>query len=391
MISCDRSHREYDLCLINGPTLMDPKTSTFFLMDPISLGPASNVEKIKPYPRKWENFPMKRIKELTIISGRSSPKCEVQHNFPALVLSAGGYTGNVFHDFNDGFIPLLITINSIYQNQDIILVVSKARDWWVSKYKNLLHVFSSHPIITLDNDTSTHCFPSATLGLISYGFMTLMPNSSQTLLHFRDLLDKAFRHGQNQPYSISSNYSPTTDRRPRLVFLKRPKGIGREILNQDEAKQVAEEIGFDVILFEPTSRISLHQVYALLNSSHAMVGMHGAALTHFLFLRPGSVFMQVMPLGTNWAGKMCYGEPARAMGIEYIEYKINVEGSSLIEKYDKNDMLIRDPAGLQARKWSFDVMNIYLKEQNVRLDLVRFREYLKETYRKAKVFMDKEG
>ncbi|KAK8686828.1 hypothetical protein V6N13_125845 [Hibiscus sabdariffa] len=384
VISCDRSHREYDMCSINGANVVDPVSSTFFLKDPTVSSAGSIVEKIKPYPRKWESFPMKRIKELTITSGPSGPKCEARHNSPALVFSAGGYTGNVFHDFNDGFIPLFITINSIYKNRDVILVVSKARDWWINRYKNLLHAFSSHPIVNLDNDTSTHCFPSATLGLISHGFMTLMPNSSQTLLHFRAFLDKAFGyHGLNHP--------PKSDSRPQLVFLSRPRGIGREILNQNEAIQVAKEVGFDVVLFEPTGMTSLQQIYALLNSSHTMVGIHGAALTHSLFLRPGSVFMQVMPLGTNWVGKMCYGEPARAMGIHYIEYRINMEESSLVEKYDKNEMVIKDPGRFQGGNWSFDVMSIYLKEQNVKLDLVRFREYLNEAYRKAKVFMDKMG
>ncbi|MBA0855396.1 hypothetical protein Goshw_013106 [Gossypium schwendimanii] len=388
VISCDRSHKKYDLCSITGATVVDPATSTFFLVDPTISGPGSIVEKIKPYPRKWENFPMQRIKELTITSGPLGPECEVQHNSPAIVFSAGGYTGNVFHDFNDGFIPLFITINSIYKNQDVVLVVSKARDWWLNRYKNLLHVFSSHPIVTLDNDTSTHCFPSATLGLMSYGFMALMPNSSQTLLHFRGLLDKAFgHHGQ---YSIF-NPPPKSDSPPRLVFMSRSKGIGREILNQDEAVKVAKEIGFDVILFEPTGKISLQQAYGLINSSHAMVGMHGAALTHSLFLRPGSAFMQVMPLGIDWVGKMCFGEPARAIGIQYIEYKIKVEESSLVEKYDKNDMVIKDPASFQGRNWSSDVMKIYLKEQNVKLDLVRFRDYLMETYSKAKTFMEKMG
>ncbi|OMO71911.1 hypothetical protein COLO4_27939 [Corchorus olitorius] len=384
MINCDRSHRAYDLCSINGPTVVDPKSSTFFLMDPTTSSPQPIVEKIKPYPRKWEDFPMARIPEVTIMSGPLSPKCEVQHDSHSVVFSAGGYTGNVFHEFNDGFIPLLITINTIHQNQDVILVVSKARDWWVNKYKDLLNVFSKHPIVSLENDTSTHCFPSATLGLISYSFMTSMPNSSQTLLQLRGLLDKAFGHG--------ARHNPKGEpRRPHLVFLSRPRGIGREILNEHEAKQVAEEIGFNVISFEPTGNTSLHQVYALLNSSHAMVGMHGAALTHLLFLRPGSVFVQVTPLGTNWVGKMCYGEPARAMGLEYMEYKIDVEESSLTEKYDKNDMVIKDPGGFQAKKWSFDVMKIYLKEQNVRLDLDRFREHMKEAYEKAKVFMDRNG
>ncbi|KAG4207975.1 hypothetical protein ERO13_A03G102800v2 [Gossypium hirsutum] len=357
VISCNRSHKEYDLCSITGATVVDPVTSTFFLVDLTISGPGSIVEKIKPYPRKWENFPMQRIKELAITSGPSGPECEVQHNSPAIV-------------FN------------------VVLVVSKARDWWLNRYKNPLHVFSSHPIVTLDNDPSAHCFPSATLGFMSYGFMALMPNSSQTLLYFRGLLDKAFGH--HDQYSIF-NPPLKSDSPPQLVFMTRSKGIGGEILNQDEGVKVAKEIGFDIILFEPTGKISLQQAYGLINSSHAMVGMHGATLTHSLFLRPGSAFMQVMSLGIDWVGKMCFGEPARAIGIQYIEYKIKVEQRSLVEKYDKNDMVIKDPASFQGRNWSSDVMNIYLKEQNVKLDLVRFRDYLMETYSKAKTFMEKMG
>ncbi|KAK8362784.1 hypothetical protein V6Z11_A03G125600 [Gossypium hirsutum] len=360
VISCNRSHKEYDLCSITGATVVDPVTSTFFLVDLTISGPGSIVEKIKPYPRKWENFPMQRIKELAITSGPSGPECEVQHNSPAIVFSAG----------------------------DVVLVVSKARDWWLNRYKNPLHVFSSHPIVTLDNDPSAHCFPSATLGFMSYGFMALMPNSSQTLLYFRGLLDKAFGH--HDQYSIF-NPPLKSDSPPQLVFMTRSKGIGGEILNQDEGVKVAKEIGFDIILFEPTGKISLQQAYGLINSSHAMVGMHGATLTHSLFLRPGSAFMQVMSLGIDWVGKMCFGEPARAIGIQYIEYKIKVEQRSLVEKYDKNDMVIKDPASFQGRNWSSDVMNIYLKEQNVKLDLVRFRDYLMETYSKAKTFMEKMG
>ena len=36
-------------------------------------------------------------------------------------------------------------------------------------------------------------------------------------------------------------------------------------------------------------------------------------------------------------------------------------------------------------------MRIYLRKQNVKLDLIRFREYLKLVYVRAKKFMDKEG
>lgn len=331
---------------------------------------------------------MSRIREVTITSssGPTSPKCDVQHNVPALVFSLGGYTGNFWHEFNDVFIPLFITVNSFFPDQDIVLVISRAADWWVRKYAELLQAFSTHRILNLDNDTATHCFPSATLGLISHGFMTVDPTlipNSKTFVHFRALVERAYNHRSKH------NNSPTT--RPRLVMVSRTGNVGRVILNQAEVKRVVQEIGFDVIMFEPTPSTPLHQAYALINSSHAMIGVHGAALTHSLFLRPGSVFVQVVPIGLEWVAEVCFGTSARAMGLEYMEYRINAEESSLIEKYDKNDLVIKDPVSFRGKDWSEVGMNVYLKEQNVRLDLFRFREYLKRAYKKAKKFIDKQG
>jgi protein O-GlcNAc transferase len=387
-ISCDRVHHTYDICSINGPTVLDPAASTFFLMDPTRSRSTPQkplvVEKVRPYARKSENFTMSRIKEVTLVAGPRSPKCEIQHKAPALVFSAGGYTGNFFHEFNDGFIPLYITVNSIFPDQEVVLVISKARDWWISKYKELLRTFSKHPIINLDNDTATHCFPSATVGMISHGFMTINPAlipSSKNFTHFRAFLGKAYCRNhdlQNLPKS-----------RPLLVLAGRSGGVGRLLLNQNEVKLEAEKVGFDVTVFEPTPGTPLKEAYALINSSHAMVGIHGAALTHSLFLRPGAVFLQVVPLGAGWVAEVCFERSARAMGIEYMEYRIKAEESSLMDKYGKDEMIVKDPAGFRGKKWSHEAMAIYLKEQNVKLDMVRFRKYLKEAYLKAKKLMDK--
>ncbi|KAF5449560.1 hypothetical protein F2P56_029992 [Juglans regia] len=393
-ISCNRTHNFYDICSIKGPTVLDPTISTFFQMDPINSTPQKPlVEKVRPYARKWENSTMSRIKEVTLVSGPPITKCQVQHKAPALVFSAGGYTGNFFHEFNDGFIPLYITINTIFPDQDIVLVISKARDWWVSKYSELLRAFSKYPIVNLDNDTSTHCFPSASVGMISHGFMTIAPKlipNSKTFTHFRAFLHKAY--GQNRKVQNHLSVSTRKKSRPLLVLLGRSgRGVGRLLLNQNEVKLEAEKVGFSVVVFEPTAGTPLREAYALVNSSHAMVGIHGAALTHSLFLRPGSVLVQVVPLGAEWVSRVCFEISARAMGLEYMEYRIKAEESSLMEKYGKDEPIIKDPVAFRGRNWSPEIMSIYLKEQNVRLDLVRFREYLKEVYVKAKVFMDKEG
>ncbi|KAL6294796.1 hypothetical protein ACE6H2_002938 [Prunus campanulata] len=368
-ITCTRSHKYYDFCFINGSTVLEPTTSTFFVADPT--GPPL-LEKIKPYPRKFDNSTMSGIKELILTSGPRAPKCQIQHNAPALVFSAAGYTGNVFHDFNDGFIPIFIIVNPSF--------TIKTR----SSYGDLLRTFSKHPIINLDNDTANHCFTSASVFLTSHGLVTINPkllHTPKTLVHFHGILDKAFGRNHHHPRPSGS--------RPCLVLISRTGGVGREMLNQYEVKQAAEEVGFEFVVCVPSSTTDMHVAYNLLSKSHAMVDVHGAAMTHLLFMRPGSVFMQIVPLGTHWLANVCYESPARAMGLQYIDDRINVEESSLVDKYGKDDIVVKDPVSKMGSNWSMEIMKIYLKEQNVKLDLDRFNWFLKAAYDKAKKFMDK--
>ncbi|MCL7032236.1 hypothetical protein MKW94_018323 [Papaver nudicaule] len=386
IINCDTSHHRYDLCALNSTTTLDPTNSTIYVWDP-QTSSLTILHKIRPYPRKWENFTMARIKELTIVTTSTQIGCQIQHQAPALVFSAGGYTGNLFHDFNDGFIPLFVTIRSAFPSGAFpILVVSKCQEWWLRKYAELLRQFSPYPIISLDNDSRTHCFPSTTtIGLISHGYMTINPTllpNSDSFLDFRMLVGSAY-----DSTKTSHQASSTSSGRPRLVLASR-KGGSRVILNQAEVVLLAKEVGFEVSLFEPSEHTSLKQAYKLINSSHVMVGVHGAALTHSLFLRPNkSILIQVVPIGIDWLAETCFGKSARDMGLEYMEYKIIANESSLMDKYGEDHLVLKDPKAVMKDNWS-NTKDIYLNDQSVRVDLVRFRRYLKSAYNKAKGFMD---
>ncbi|KAI3433010.1 uncharacterized protein J3R85_007190, partial [Psidium guajava] len=324
---------------------------------------------------------MSKIKEFTL-APTGPPKdllrCEVEHDAPALVLSVGGYTGNFFHEFGDGLVPLFVTANTVFPGRDFVLVIDGATDRWTHKYEDLLQALSDRPVVYVDHANGSHCFPSASLGLISHGFMTinpkLMPNS-RTFLHFRRFLDEAYL--LNRPeVPVAAPRSPA--RRPRLVITARTGGVGRVILNQKEVMDLAGAVGFEVAVFKPKWSTPLREAYELINSSHALVGVHGAALTHTLFLRPGAVLGQVVPIGAGWVARVCFEEPARAMGLNYVEYGIAPEESSLVEKYGRDNMLLKDPATANGGGWSAKVMSVYLKEQNVSLDLGRFRGFLEE-------------
>ncbi|XP_052199545.1 xylan glycosyltransferase MUCI21-like [Diospyros lotus] len=382
-IVCDRSHQNYDLCSINGPTVLDSTMSTFYAaVGGLGLFNSTHhvVERVRPYPQKNSSQTMARIQEITLTSASSGPPCATQHDAPAVVFSVGGYTWNFFHAFIDGFIPLFITLNSIaslVDDADVVLVIADSQDWWVRKYQDLFRSFSKHPVILLGNDTSTHCFPAATVGLISHGFMTI--DSSQLLTH------KTTQHLHKtlqKTYCLAATTNSTA-RRPRLVLVKRTGGVGRVIMNQAELKTAAEEEGFEVIEFEPRQSTPLSEACELLRSSHAMVGVHGAALTYALFLPPRSVMVQVVGVGLEEVAELCFGRMARDMGFEYMEYRVGVEESSLVDRYGEDDVIVKDPKALQAGGWYDAIMEVYLRQQNLKLNMLKFRQYLKAAYHKA--------
>lgn len=154
----------------------------------------------------------------------------------------------------------------------------------------------------------------------------------------------------------------------------------RVIENEADVAALAADVGFDVRVVRPERTTELCKIYRELNASDAMVGVHGAAMTHFLFMRPGKVFVQVVPLGTDWAAGAYYGEPAARLGLRYVGYKILPEESSLSREYPTGDPVLTDPAGVGKRGWDV-TKKVYLDRQNVRLDLPRFREVLVGAHR----------
>lgn len=359
-------------------------------------------EKVKPYTRKWETSVMDTIVDIELISKKASAKkdhhCDVKHDVPAVFFSTGGYTGNVYHEFNDGILPLFIT--SQHLKKKVVFVISEYHNWWVMKYGDVLSHLSDYPPIDF-KDSRTHCFPEAIVGLRIHGDLSVDPSlmeGNKRIVDFRNILDKAYWprikgliEDEEREAQENLSQSPTSESlskikqkvwkshllKPKLLILSR--NGSRAITNQDLMAKMAEKLGFQVEILSPDRTTELAKIYRALNSSDVLIGVHGAAMTHFLFMRPGSVFIQVIPLGTVWAAETYYGEPARKLGLEYIGYKILAKESSLYDKYDENDPVLKNPSGVTKKGWQY-TKSIYLDGQNVRLDLRRFRKHLVHAY-----------
>ncbi|XP_050907904.1 xylan glycosyltransferase MUCI21-like [Lathyrus oleraceus] len=384
LITCDRSNRRFDICSMNGPTLLNQTSLTLFSLATHTRTQHHIHVKIQPYTLKSDKNAMKSVREFTLTSAPpKSSQCDVTHHSPALIFNGRGYNGNFYHEINDIFIPLFITMNSLFLEQDVILVIADGMSWWFKKYDDLLSTFSPrHKIIKTNNvTTTTHCFPSAVVGLIKHGPVTIDPKLlpyPKTLLDFHALLRSAYIKSNN-----TLSY-PNNNDKPRLTLVNR-KGSSRVLLNQEEVIKLAEDIGFNVNVFDSSKDPSVANTYRLIHSSNVLLGVHGAGLTNLFFLKQGSVVVQIVPIGLEWPSKACYENPDEFLGLEYIGYKVNVNESSLSWEYGADSLMVKDPSTFAQGKW--DKQKLYLK-QNVKIDLFRFKKYLTLAYEKVKTSMN---
>ncbi|KAH0470432.1 hypothetical protein IEQ34_000155 [Dendrobium chrysotoxum] len=133
-------------------------------------------EKIRPYTRKWETEIMSTVDELSLRPSPASAakRCDVRHVAPALVFSTGGYTGNVYHEFNDGLIPLYITAARFAG--EVVLAVVEYHEWWFMKYRRILEKISKYEIVDLRRDKRVHCFGEMIVGLKIHGDLAIDSN-----------------------------------------------------------------------------------------------------------------------------------------------------------------------------------------------------------------------
>ncbi|KAF0907344.1 hypothetical protein E2562_015843 [Oryza meyeriana var. granulata] len=399
-LCCDRTSTRADICFARGDLRMHSASASFQLVSSgnvtAAAGKEGEEERIRPYTRKWEANVMATIDEVRLrrVSAGDAPRCDVVHDVPAVLFSTGGYTGNVYHEFNDGILPLFVTSNHFRRR--VVFVILEYHDWWMTKYGDVVSRLSAFPPIDFTADRRVHCFPEVIAGLRIHGELTVDPEKTpegKSIRHFRTLLDDAYR-GRIQylerlerraarkrrataakSTSIALPIAPPTKHaspdRPRLVIVSRTGS--RVIENEADVAALAADVGFDVRVIRPERTTELCKIYRELNASDAMVGVHGAAMTHFLFMRPGKVFIQVVPLGTDWA--------AETVSYTHLDvYKRQPLESSLSREYPTGDPVLTDPAGVGKRGWDV-TKKVYLDRQNVRLDLARFREELVKAHR----------
>ncbi|CAN4086637.1 unnamed protein product [Withania somnifera] len=319
---------------------------------------------------------MSRVKSWTVKlvqDGKKIPKCSVYHGYPAVLFSLGGYSGNHFHDFSDLLVPIFS--NSRDFKSEVQFLATDYKSWWIGKYRTLLNNMSKNKILDIDNENEVYCFPSVTAGLKSHKEFSIdslkFPNGV-SMRDFRLFLRSSL--SLNRIEAIKMKGGIVT--KPRLLIISRKKS--RILLNEDDVRQMAEDLGYEVVLAEATLSTNLSGFAQIVNSCDVIMGVHGAGLTNMVFLPDNAVLIQLVPLGAmDHLAKRDFGDPAGEMNIKYLDYKIGVNESSLVEQYPLDHEVFKDPLSFHRKGWHA-LRSIYLDKQNVKVDVNRFRSTLLE-------------
>ncbi|XP_048561316.1 alpha-1,3-arabinosyltransferase XAT3-like [Triticum urartu] len=368
LCECDMSSLRSDVCELKGDVRVILSNVTIIALLHPSVSVRRRSWRMKPHARKNDGHALTNVTEVLVSVTPSSPYapgCTAESAAPAVVFSAGGYAGNMFHDFTDVLIPLFITASRF--RSDVHLLVSDAPPWWLDKYRPLLRGLSRHAVIDMDRQSAdVLCYPHVVVGLSFHKEMSIdtakTVGGHYSMADFARLARRSYGLERDTAIRLlhgSDNIK--SPRRPRLLIISRK--TTRAFTNMGAVAQAAAMLGYEVIVGEAEQHSDLAAFARLVNSCDVLVGVHGAGLTNLVFLPPGAVVVQVVPLGGLEAmARDDFGEPAGDMGLGYVQYGIAVGESTLAELYPRDHRVLRDLA----------LRSEYLVGQNVTLDVARF-------------------
>ncbi|CAL9766452.1 unnamed protein product [Musa acuminata subsp. burmannicoides] len=366
---CDFADARSVVCELEGDIRIHGNSSSILFA---SSSPAS--WQMKPHPRKDDPNALSHVTQISVTSFTAdgdAPRCAVSGSTPAIVFSTGGYMGNPFHDFTDVLIPLFIT--SFQFDGEVRFLVGDIAPWWIQKYEPILTGLSRHDIIDLNRDDVVRCFPHVIVGLRFHKEMSIDPSRTQnglSMLDFGRFVRRSFALRRESATKLGAD----RDKKPRLLIIARR--ATRVLENVDQVARAARGLGFEVVVAEAGRKTDLTAFARLVNSCDGMMGVHGAGLANFVFLPMNTTLIQVVPLGQlDELARVDFGAPAEDMEMKYLQYRISEEESTLIERYPRDHTVFKDPTAITKQGWTAR-RSVYLLNQNVKIDVVRFRDVL---------------
>uniref|UniRef100_A0A6N2M4X2 Uncharacterized protein n=1 Tax=Salix viminalis TaxID=40686 RepID=A0A6N2M4X2_SALVM len=283
-----------EFCEMKGDIRIDGNSSTAFIVSSeTDILTAENTSwSIRPYARKEalgeKDFARKwSVKPVT--SRLDIARCTRNHSVPAILFSAGGYSGNFFHAFTDIIIPLYSTARTF--NREVQFLMTDRKPWWIAKH-------------------DVHCFHSLTIGL--KGETT---RNSVSILHL-SILYEGFQEVFKKLVFLKkiTHHNQDAIREASLLIIPRK---GQDLHKVGEIAQLAESLSYQNL----GRRVRIAKII----NSCDYCGSSWCGLTNIVFLPENAILIQVVPFGMLEWLKSFLRRSCEGMN--------KVEESTLIQQY----------------------------------------------------------
>ncbi len=332
-----------------------------------------NFEYMAPL-QSWAPELRNFVETKTPVDGSDSPLCDVFISAPTIVMKLDA-TVSMYHHFCDFFnLYASLLINSTFHKDsfdlDVNILVWENLDYQ-SSFEDVFNAFTVNPILNLDSfEEKTVCFKNL--------LMPLLPRMPFGLFYNTPIIDGCRNSGLFQAFSEFVTYrlgvhrsAPIDARRLRVTMLSRRTKY-RRVLNENSLVSALTATGrYDVRLAHfthahPTFVVQMQEV----RNTDILVGMHGAGLTHLLFLPDWACVFELYDCGDPG----CYTDLARLRGV----HRVSWDNPDLV--FPEEDKDARNPHRGHAKfmNYAFDEAE-FVRKIDEAAELVRQNKVMKDT------------
>ena len=300
-------------------------------------------------------------------------ECEVNLEKPTFIMKLDA-TVNMYHHFCD-FVNLYASlhINNTFQMDNTILIWDTYP--YRSNFEPVWSAFSGHPPLSLKAFTGKKvCFRQAVFPLLPRMVFGLYYNMPLVPGCYKSGLFNAFNRHVLHKLGISSRFDPKKDKKQvRITLISRTTQY-RRILNEralvEALKKKSSSFAVRVATFSHSQPFK--DQLDLIANTDILIGMHGAGLTHCLFLPDWAVLFELY----NCDDVHCYKDLAHLRGVKYItwENKEKLERDSGRTGVNGDENNAKNGAHLKFSNYRFDVQE-FLRLTMVAVQHVRTARY----------------
>lgn len=246
--------------------------------------------------------------------------CDVVIEKPTYVMKIDS-TYNMYHHFCD-FFNLYATQHLNFTHQSSFSTDNQILIWetydYYSPFAQVFSVFSENDLWTLNHFKGQKvCFKNIVFPLLPRMIYGLYYNTPLINGCENSALFHAF--SEHILHRLQIKREPPVGKKVRITFLSR-KTRYRNVLNEKELiKRISKNENYDVRTVVYDNHIKFVDQLKITHNSDIFIGMHGAGLTHLLFLPKWATLFELY----NCGDPNCYKDLARLRGVNYITWEDN--------------------------------------------------------------------